>query len=93
MQNRSTGIRNLDFKKYKELPIPLPPLNEQKRIVSILNQAFEGLDRARENAEANLESARELKESIKTSVLEQNSIDCKRVKLSEVSDITSAFAC
>ena len=40
--------------------IPLPPLEEQKRIVSILDEAFEGLDRARENAEANLKSAREL---------------------------------
>jgi len=44
----------------KSLRIPLPPLDEQKRIVSILDQAFEGLDRARANAEANLESAREL---------------------------------
>ena len=41
-------------------PIPLPPLEEQKRIVSILDEAFEGLDHARENAEANLKSAREL---------------------------------
>ena len=42
------------------LKIPLPPLDEQKRIVSILDQAFEGLDRARANAEANLESNLEL---------------------------------
>ena len=45
------------------LQIPLPPLDEQKRIVSILDKAFVGLDRARENAEANLKSARELFES------------------------------
>ena len=31
--------------------------------MSILDEAFEGLDRARENAEANLKSARELFES------------------------------
>ena len=43
--------------------IPLPPLEEQKRTVSILDEAFEGLDRARENAEANLKNARELFES------------------------------
>ena len=42
------------------LKIPIPPLDEQKRIVSILDQAFEGLDRARANAEANLESVEEL---------------------------------
>ena len=35
-------------------------IDEQKRIVSILDQAFEGLDRARANAEANLESNLEL---------------------------------
>lgn len=37
-----------------ELEIPLPPLDEQKRIVAVLDQAFAALDRARENAEANL---------------------------------------
>ncbi|KQT04094.1 restriction endonuclease subunit S [Rhizobium sp. Leaf386] len=41
-------------------PIPLPPLEEQQRIAAILEEAFHGLDRARANAEANLENAREL---------------------------------
>lgn len=40
--------------------IPLPPIEEQRRIVAILDEAFEGLDRARENAEVNLQNAREL---------------------------------
>jgi type I restriction enzyme S subunit len=40
--------------------IPLPPLDEQKRIVAVLDEAFEGLSRARANAEANLADAREL---------------------------------
>lgn len=43
--------------------IPLPPLDEQKRIVAVLDEAFEGLSRARANAEANLADARELFES------------------------------
>lgn len=43
----------------KSLPIPLPPLEEQRRIVAVLDEAFEGLDRARAHAEANLENARE----------------------------------
>lgn len=51
---------NLRTHQIKEFQIPLPPLEEQKRIVSVLDEAFEGLNRARENAEANLESAREL---------------------------------
>lgn len=38
----------------------LPPLDEQKRIVAILDKAFAALDRARALAEANLADAREL---------------------------------
>ena len=53
-------VPKLNQGSLREIPIPLPPLAEQKRIVSILDEAFEGLDRARENAEANLKSAREL---------------------------------
>ena len=53
-------VPKLNQGSLREIQIPLPPLEEQKRIVSILDEAFEGLDRARENAEANLKSAREL---------------------------------
>ena len=63
IQSRSTGIRNLDFKAYKQFLVPLPPLEEQRRIVAVLDETFEGLDRARVYAEANLQDARELFES------------------------------
>lgn len=42
------------------IPIPVPPLEEQRRIVAVLDEAFEGLNRARENTEANLANAGEL---------------------------------
>ena len=60
LQSHSTGIRNLDFNAYKELEVPLPPLEEQKRIVAVLDQAFAALDRARAHAEANLADAQVL---------------------------------
>lgn len=51
---------NISQAKIRALPVPLPPLDEQKRIVAVLDEAFEGLSRARANAEANLADAREL---------------------------------
>ena len=56
----AVGHKRVPKEYIENLPIPLAPLEDQKRIVSILDEAFEGLDRARENAEANLKSAREL---------------------------------
>lgn len=58
-----TTFKELASSALKGFPIPLPPLDEQQRIVAILDEAFEGLDRARANAGANLQSARELFES------------------------------
>lgn len=44
----------------KAWPFLLPPLDEQKRIVAVLDQAFAALDRARANAETNLADAQAL---------------------------------
>jgi type I restriction enzyme, S subunit len=60
LQRRSTGIRNLDFSAYQRLEVPIPPLEEQKRIVAVLDQAFAALDCARSHAEANLADAEAL---------------------------------
>ncbi|MBX9903203.1 MAG: restriction endonuclease subunit S [Burkholderiales bacterium] len=47
----------------REIPIPLPPVAEQRRIVSILDEAFDGIATAKANAEKNLQNARALFES------------------------------
>lgn len=56
-------VPKLNQARMREIPIPLPPLDEQKRIVAVLDEAFEGLSRARANAEASLADARELFDS------------------------------
>lgn len=43
-----------------DIPVPLPPLDKQKRIVAVLDQTFAAIDRARVHAEANLADAQEL---------------------------------
>lgn len=55
-----TNINNLKFKDIADFPIPLPPLEEQRRIVAVLDEAFAAIATATANAEKNLANAREL---------------------------------
>lgn len=54
------NINNLKFDDLGRFPVPLPPLPEQRRIVSILDEAFEAIATAKANTERNLENAREV---------------------------------
>lgn len=62
-ETSGTTRKRISRSKLGEIPIPLPPLPEQKRIVAILDKAFAAIARAKENAEKNLDNARELFES------------------------------
>jgi type I restriction enzyme, S subunit len=53
-------FKELSGGKLKEVQVPLPPLPEQRRIVAILDEAFEGIATAKANAEKNLLNAREV---------------------------------
>ncbi|MGQ7794675.1 restriction endonuclease subunit S, partial [Faunimonas sp. B44] len=86
LQRRSTGIRNLDFNAYKELEVPLPPLEEQKRIVAVLDQAFAALDRARAHAEANLADARALFGSWLNAAFEFGTTEWPKKTLPDISE-------
>lgn len=45
-QKQTTGIRNLETRRFFEILIPLPALNEQRRVVSLLDRAAEIRHRA-----------------------------------------------
>ncbi len=64
-----------------KIPIPLPPLPEQQRIVSILDEAFACIERSRNAAIKNLKNAKELFESY------LNSIEADKVDLGSLVDI------
>jgi type I restriction enzyme S subunit len=89
MQSHSTGIRNLKFDDYKAIEIPLPPLPEQQRIVSILDEAFAAIAKAKANAEQNLKNAKELFESYLQGVFEQRGYGWEENTLGEVCEISS----
>ena len=52
------------------IPVPLPPLPEQQRIVTILDEAFTAIAKAKATAEQNLKNAKELFESYLQGVFE-----------------------
>jgi type I restriction enzyme S subunit len=64
-------VPKLNQGSLREIPVPVPPLPEQRRIVALLDEAFAGLATAKANAERNLKNARALFESHLQSVFSQ----------------------
>jgi len=84
-----TTFKELAASKLKQVKIPLPPLNEQKRIVAILDEAFAGIEKAVANAEKNLANARELFESRLNSLLSHHDADWTETCLSDCATLIS----
>lgn len=74
----------LDF----EFPVPPPP--EQHRIVSVLDEAFDGIATAKANAEKNLKNARAIFESHLQTVFTQRGEGWDEKTLEELGTITSS---
>ncbi|WP_372921818.1 restriction endonuclease subunit S [Roseovarius sp.] len=74
------------FRHISGLEIPLPPLEQQKRIVAVLDQAFAALDRARAHAEANLADAANLFESWSTAAFKFGAEQWPTKKLPDISE-------
>jgi type I restriction enzyme S subunit len=57
-----TGARmpRADMNEVLDFELPVPPLPEQRRIVAILDEAFEAIATAKANTKKNLQNAREL---------------------------------
>jgi len=87
---KGTAQKNLDVSAFRSLPIYVPnELVEQRRIVGILDQAFEGIATAVDHAETNLKNARELFESHLNSIFSNPGPDWVEKKLGDVCAITS----
>ena len=85
----AVGHKRVPKEFIEAYPIPVPPLDEQRRIVGILDEAFLGIGKAKANAEKNLQNARALFESHLNSVFTNRCGQWKWVALSDLAtDIT-----
>lgn len=70
LSQRAAGQTGVNKEAIEDYPILLPPLPEQKQIVSILDEAFAAIEKAKEKSEKNLQNAKEIFESYLQSVFE-----------------------
>ena len=87
LQSHTTGIHNLDFKEYLNFDIILPSLEEQKRIVKILDEKFAQLESLKANAQINLQNAKDLFQSQLTKAFSEATWEKK--KFSELFKLSS----
>ena len=84
-------VPKLNQGNLREIPIPLPSLPEQKRIVAILDEAFEAIAAARANAEQNRQNTRALFDSFLNAVYLGGDADAWPLRrLGDVFDIGSS---
>lgn len=85
-------VKHISSKQIENIQIPLPPLPEQKRIVSILDEAFATIGKAKVNAEQNLNNAKELFESYLKSVFENKGEGWEQKTLGDVCSLYQGIA-
>jgi type I restriction enzyme, S subunit len=76
--------KTLNKAKLKEIPILLPPLAEQQRIVAKLDAAFAEIDRAIEVAEAKEAKVEKLKASLLSDLFSGDAVVRETVKLGDI---------
>jgi type I restriction enzyme S subunit len=97
-------IGGVSTKKFNSITIPIPPLSEQQRIVSLLDAEFAKIDALKANAEKNLQNAKDLfqatlkkelepKEGWKWSFLPSISenLDSKRIPITQKDRIAGVY--
>ena len=77
-------VRNLNIALVSSVNVPIPPLPDQQRIVSILDEALSAIAKAKANAEQNLKNAKELFESYLQGVFETKGEGWEEKTLGEI---------
>lgn len=83
---RGVAQKGLYLNQVRDYELPLPPLPEQQRIVTILDEAFAGIATANANAEKNLANARELFESTVKTVFANGGDDWEAKTINQIAE-------
>ncbi len=81
-------VPKLNQGNMKKIPIPIPPLVEQKQIVAILDKAFAAIDQAKANLEKNIQNAKELFQSKLNQIFSQKGNGWEEKTLGEVGKVS-----
>lgn len=85
--NLSTGAtrQRISRKNLETITIPVPKIEEQQRIVEILDEAFENIEKAKQNTLQNLNNAKELFESYLENIFKKTHDNWQSLKISDIS--------
>ena len=86
-----TTVPIVNKSKFNSIGIVLPPLAEQRRIVGILDEVFEGLATAKANAKQNLQNARALFESHLQAVFTQRGDGWVEKRLGDIAEFKNGL--
>jgi type I restriction enzyme, S subunit len=82
--NTGAVFNSINKTQIGAIQIPLPLLDEQQRIIEVLDKAFTAIDKAKQNAEQNLRNAKELFESYLSEIFENHDLTWKVKALGEI---------
>lgn len=88
-QAGSNNLRNLKFKDYLNLPIPLPPLPTQHLIVTRIETLFAELDKGVEKLKTAQQQLKVYRQAVLNDCLTKGSEKWKNVKLGDVAEIVT----
>jgi type I restriction enzyme S subunit len=86
------AIPHIYFKDYKNEPFLWMPLPEQQHIVTILNESFAIIAKAKANAEQNLKNVKELFESYLQSVFKNKGEGWEEKTLGEIAHVIGGYS-
>ena len=85
-------VKHISSKQIENIQIPLPPLQEQKRIVAILDAAFATIEKAKANTQKNLQNTKDLFENYLQNAFANPGKDWKEKTLGDICSLYQGIA-